>query len=134
MARVTFGRSSIHLALLALLLVWSYLCWPNWEEQWQATGQAWAELGKIPWEERGAVEWPAGFRAVRQIERAVPPDACVVVVAQTTPEKLEYYRARFPYYLYPRRVRVVERLDAAPAGCEYRALFREDSERVEIYR
>jgi hypothetical protein len=109
-----------NLGLLALLLAWSYLCWPNWEEQWAVTGQAWAAFGNVPWEERGAVEWPAGFKLVREIQRAVPPGRCVVVVAKTTPEKLAYYRGRFPYYLYPRRVWLVDRPEAAPAGCPHR--------------
>lgn len=140
--------------LLALLVAWMVLTWPNLEEQWATTQQAWAALGGTKWEERGAVEWPAGFRAVRDIGQGTPADACVVVLALTSPQKLEYYRARSPYYLYPRRVRWADRPDAALEDCRYVAVFREEGrwdeeklqarlsgrtrvfagERVEIYR
>ena len=145
----------VRFVLLALLLAWMVLTWPNLEEQWGTTRQAWAALGEKKWEERGAVEWPAGFRAVREIGEHTPSDSCVVVVARTSPQKLEYYRARFPYYLYPRRVRLSDQVDAAGVeGCGYVAVFREEGhwdeeklkarlggrsrvfagERVEIYR
>jgi len=111
--------------LLALLGVWMILCWPNWQEQWSATMQAWQVLGKLDWNQRNAVEWPAGARAAQEIAGATPAGACVEVVAQTTPEKLAYYRARFPYYLYPRRVRWAMRRDGPVEWCEYVAVFRE---------
>ena len=150
---MTFAR--LRFVLLALLLAWMVLTWPNLEEQWGTTRQAWAALAGTKWDERGAVEWPAGFRAVREIGERTPADSCVVVVARTSPQKLEYYRARFPYYLYPRRVRLSDQVDAAGVeGCEYVAIFREEGqwdeeklkarlaqrtrvfagERVEIYR
>jgi hypothetical protein len=119
----------VRFVLLALLLAWMVLTWPNLEEQWGTTRKAWAALGGKKWEERGAVEWPAGFRAVREIGENTPADACVVVVARTSPQKLEYYRARFPYYLYPRRVRLSDQVDAAGVeGCGYVAVFREEGQ------
>ena len=36
-----------------------------------------------------------------------------------------YYRARMAYYLYPRRVRVVDLVSAPAKGCEYIAVFRD---------
>ena len=147
--------SRVRFVLLALLLAWMVLTWPNLEEQWGTTRQAWAALRKTKWDERGAVEWPAGFRAAREIGENTPSDACVVVVALTSPQKLEYYRARFPYYLYPRRARLSDQVDAAAVeGCGYEAVFREEGrwdeetlktrlaprsrvfagERVELYR
>jgi len=114
------------LLLAALLGVWMFLCRGNLEEQWSVTAEARAKLGKLTWDERTAIEWPAGFRAAQEIARATPPGACVEVVAQTTPEKLAYYRARFPYYLYPRRVRWAIRQNAAMEWCEYTAIFRDE--------
>ncbi len=136
--------SRLRLGLLGLLAVWMFLAWPNLEEQWGAMQQARAELGPLSWEERSGIEWRAGHQAALDILRNTPPDACVAITAQTTPEKLAYYQARFPYYLYPRKLK----WGPAPEGCGYVALFSETGtlppltgrilvfagDRLEIYR
>ena len=139
------------LLLLAVLAVWMGVTWPNLDEQLSTTRQTWDTLGGLSWEERNALEWPAGYRAVQEIARSVPPAACVQILARTSPDRLQYYQARFPYHLYPRRLRFGD----GGGTCEYLALFRDDAgtwdeprvreraasrtrifagERVEIYR
>jgi hypothetical protein len=136
--------SRTRLVLLGLLLVWMTLAWPNLEEQWNTTREAWSVLGPLSWQDRNAFEWKAGYQAVQEIANQVPPGACVAVLTRTAPDKLAYYQARFPYYLYPRRLKFND-----AAGCDHVALLREDGaagerpagkalvfqgQRVEIYR
>src|SRR5262249_22278596 len=70
-----------------------------------------------------------GFRAAEQIARAVPSTGCVVVLCYAGPEHLRYYRARFAYYLYPRRVRFSDRT-AETGVCEYLAVFRDSPQNL----
>ena len=99
--------------------------WPNLEEQWATTSRVRAELGALSWDERAAAVDPPGYRVAQQIARAVPPGGCVLVLAYTGPEHVGYYRARFQYYLYPRRVRFADRTDAPAGDCGHLAVFRD---------
>ncbi len=113
------------LILLGLLAVWMFFEWPNLEEQVSNTGQARASLAALSWEERAAAIDQPGYRVAQQIAQAVPPNACALVLAYTGPEHINYYRARFGYYLYPRRVRFSDHTDASADGCGFLAVFRD---------
>ncbi len=113
------------LLLLGLLAVWMALCWPHLQEQWGTTGRTWETLGSLSRVERAAAVDEPGYRAAQAIARGVPAAGCVVVAAHTGPERLKYYQSRFAYYLYPRRVRLVDRSGAAEPGCPYLAVFRD---------
>ena len=116
-------RDQLH--LLALLAAWMLIAWPHIREQYSNAEQARAALAPLAWEDRTAALDQPGYRVAREIARATPPDACVVVLARTGPEHVKYYQARFAYYLYPRKARVADRADAADPGCAYLAVFRE---------
>lgn len=119
-------KSTSHrLFLLAALAVWMYLCWPHLTEQAATTQQAWTELKNLSWDDRTAIEWRAGYRAVQEIARAVPSDGCVLILSRTGPQHMRYYESRFPYYLYPRRVRFSDHTDAPAEGCGYLAVFQD---------
>jgi hypothetical protein len=102
-----------------------WVAWPHIREQYQTASQAREQLGPLSWEERAAALDQPGYRAAGEIARAVPAGECVLVVAYTGPEHLKYYRARFQYYLYPRRVRFSDRTDAPGGGCGFLAVFRD---------
>ena len=55
----------------------------------------------------------------------MPVDSCVLVLAYSGPAAVDYYQARLAYYLYPRRVLVVDRVSARADGCGYVAVFRD---------
>lgn len=114
-----------HLALFALLTLWMCLAWPHLDEQFSTTRQTLAALAVVSWDERTAAEWPAGYRAAQAVARVVPPSGSVLVLAYTGPAALNYYQARFPYYLYPRRLRVADRTDAPSDTETYLVVFRD---------
>ena len=68
------------------------------------------------------------FGVAETIAAAVPAGECVSVSAYAGPAAIDYYNARFDYLLYPRRVEVLTRSEAAPGDCAYWAVFR-DTER-----
>lgn len=111
-------------ALLVLLGAWMLLAWPHLAEQFSRAEQAQAALASLSWQERAAQLDQTGFPTAEQIARAVPGTGCVVVLCYAGPEHLRYYRSRFAYYLYPRRVRFSDRTEEA-AVCEYLAVFRD---------
>ena len=76
-------------------------------------------------EERLAALDHPGYHIAQRLIDAVPTDACVVVMAYAGPAAIDYYRSRFNYFLYPRRVSVYPDSDAEIADCEYVAVFRD---------
>ncbi len=111
--------------LLALLGAWVLAAWPHLAEQFSRTEQARAALSSLSWQERTAQLDQPGFQAAEQIARAVPSAGCVLVLCYAGPEHLRYYRSRFAYYLYPRRVRFSDRTEEPAGGCGYLAVFRD---------
>lgn len=76
-------------------------------------------------EERLAALDHPGYRIAQRLIETVPAGACVVVLAHAGPAAIDYYRSRFNYFLYPRRVTVFPNSGAEIAGCEYVAVFRD---------
>lgn len=111
--------------LPGLLAVWMLVAWPHLSEQYWTTERVRASLAPLSWEERAAAIDQPGYQVGRDIAKVVPPGACVVVLAYTGPEHLRYYRSRFPYYLYPRRVRFSDHTGESGERCEYLAVFRD---------
>lgn len=72
------------------------------------------------------VDYPA-YVVAEQVQQATPPDACVLFLAYTGPEHVNYYKTRFDYYLYPRWVRIDANSAAAAENCRYLAVFRDAS-------
>ncbi len=101
------------------------IAWPHILEQYSSVAQARAALAPLSREDRAAALDQPGYGVAREIARAVPSRACVLVLARTGPEHVKYYQARFAYYLYPRKARVTDRADAAESGCAYLAVFRD---------
>ncbi len=114
-----------HLVLPALLAVWMVIAWPHLSEQFSTSEQARAALGPLSWEQRTAALDEPGSRVAQDIANVVPDRGCVLVLSYAGPEHLRYYRSRFPYYLYPRQVRLSDHTDEAGRGCEYLAVFRD---------
>lgn len=113
------------LILLALLAVWMAIAWPHLSEQFSTSERAQAALGGLGWEERTAALDEPGYRVAASIANTVPARSCVLVLSDTGPEHLRYYRSRFPYYLYPRQVRLSDRTEETGTRCEYLAVFRD---------
>ena len=82
-------------------------------------------LGDRGADERLAALDHPGYRIAQRLIETVPPEACVVVVAYAGPAAIAYYRSRFNYFLYPRRVSVFPNGDAELGNCEYVAVFRD---------
>jgi hypothetical protein len=82
-------------------------------------------LGDRGADERLAALDHPGYQIAQRLIEAVPPDACVVVMAYAGPAAIDYYRSRFNYFLYPRRVSVFPSSAAEFGDCEYVAVFRD---------
>lgn len=123
-------RTGNHILLLALLATWMLVAWPHLSEQFSTTSRALAALSSLSWEERAAALDQPGYSVARQIAGAVPSRSCVLVLSHTGPEHLRYYRARFQYYLYPRRVRFSDHTNEPGAGCEYLAILRDSAQNL----
>jgi hypothetical protein len=113
--------------LLVLLVVWLALASPRLFEQWGQTSALRARLAGKPPQERALFFDSPLLRVSGEVAASTPEDACVTVLAYAGPDALKYYRARFRYELYPRRVDVVAASSANLDRCAYLAVFR-DSE------
>ena len=111
--------------LLLLLAAWMLIAWPHVSEQYSNTERVRAALASLSWEDRAAALDQPGYRVAREIAAAAPSGACVLVLTYTGPARLRYYRSRFPYYLYPRRVRLSDHSTEAIDRCDYLAVFRD---------
>lgn len=112
-----------------LLAAWIAVGWSGFERQYRMTAGIRARLADRSANERALAFDAPGLTAVRRIAEAVEPSACVLVLAHAGPAALDYYRARFAYELYPRRVRLAadSAAESADGDCRYLAVFR-DSE------
>ena len=117
-------------ALAALLIAWLAIAAPGLIDQYSETAQVREMLGGRTVDERTAMLDNPGFRVAEEIEGAVPADGCVLILAYAGPAAVDYYRARMTYYLYPRRVRVVDHISAPDQGCEYLAVFRDSPQNL----
>jgi hypothetical protein len=82
-------------------------------------------LGNRTAEERAVLLDNPAYPVAREIEQAVPSDGCVMVLAYAGPAAIDYYRARFAYLLYPRRVLVSADSAASRENCKFLAVFRD---------
>ncbi len=117
-------------ALATLLIAWLAIAAPGLRDQYSETAKVREMLGGRSLDERTALLDNPGFRVAEEIELAVPADGCVLVLAYAGPAAVDYYRARMAYYLYPRRVRVVDLVSAPAKGCEYIAVFRDSPQNL----
>jgi hypothetical protein len=101
------------------------VAWPHLSEQFSNTERARAALGPLTWDQRAAAVDQPAFQLAREIARLVPDRGCVLMLAYAGPEHLRYYRSRFAYYLYPRRVRLTDQSSESASGCSYLAVFRD---------
>jgi len=119
------ARYAHRAALLAVFGVWVSIAWPGLSLQF-ATLDYWRQRlgGRTPEERAAIVDYPA-YSVARRVEEVVPPAACVLFLAYTGPEHVNYYKTRFDYYLYPRRVRIAAGTGATAENCGYLAVFRD---------
>lgn len=111
--------------LLALFAVWVLIAWRPLERQFAALGSWRGRLADRPMAERPAlVDYPA-YLVAQQVLGATPPDACILFLAYTGPEHVNFYKTRFDYYLYPRRVIIHANPAATAENCPYVAVFRD---------
>ena len=117
-------------ALAALLVAWLAIAAPELRDQYSETAKVREMLAGRSVDERTAMLDNPGFRVAEEIELAVPADGCVLVLAYAGPAAIDYYQARLGYYLYPRRVRVADRVSAPAEGCKYLAVFRDSPQNL----
>lgn len=113
------------IALFALFGAWVWIAWPSLSIQF-ATLDYWKQrLGDRSVTERAEmVDFPA-YQVAEQVQQVVPASACVLFLAHTGPEHVNYYKTRFDYYLYPRRVQIYADAGATAENCDYVAVFRD---------
>ena len=111
--------------LLALFALWVLLAWPSLSRQF-GTLQYWRRRSgdRSPAERAALVDYPA-YLVAEQVKQATPGNACILFLSYTGPEHVNYYKTRFDYYLYPRRVRIFADTGAAAENCPYLAVFRD---------
>ncbi len=126
-------RAQAHRVLLAALFgVWVLVAWPKLGEQFASLEDWQRKLGGRSIEERAAmVDYPA-YLVAEQVRQATPAGACVLFLAYTGPEHVNYYKTRFDYYLYPRRVVVQANTAAAADNCPYLAVFRDSAQNLQV--
>ena len=111
--------------LLALFGVWVLVAWPPLSRQFTNLELRRGQLGDRTVAQRAAIlDYPA-FGVAQQVKRVTPSGACILFLAYTGPEHVNYYKTRFDYYLYPRRIRILADSGAVAENCEYVAVFRD---------
>jgi len=103
---------------------------PVLSNQWGRTLDAWTKLSALSVAERELKSDPVAVEVARDIAEGVPAEACVAVLAYAGADAATYYRGRLAYLLYPRKVRLYPRSDAAVGDCEHVAVFRDTSQNL----
>ena len=120
--------------LLALFGLWVLVAIPPLAQQFSTLEQWRARFGDRSMAERAAmVDYPA-YIVAEQAKQATPPQACIQFLAYTGPDHVNYYKTRFDYYLYPRRV-LISADTGAGAGsehCAYLAVFRDSPQNLAV--
>jgi hypothetical protein len=126
-------RARAHRVLLAALFaVWTLVAWPRLSEQFSSLEQWRQRFEGRPLPERlAALDYPA-YVVAEQVRERTPPDACILFLAYTGPEHVNYYKTRFDYYLYPRRVLVDANSGRAEAQCGFLAVFRDSPGNLKV--
>ena len=111
--------------LLGIFGLWVALAWPGLSRQFAKLEYYRNQLGERSVSERAALlDYPA-YVVAEQVRRVTPDDACILFLSYTGPEHVNYYKTRFDYYLYPRRVRIYADTGAVAENCPYVAVFRD---------
>lgn len=110
------------LTLCALSLA---LAVPPLAEQWRAWGDLAPRLDGRNLDERLALFDTPGYPVAQAIAANVPEEGCVMVAAYAGPDAVNYYQARLPYFLYPRRVHLRADSGVTAEDCRYLAVFRD---------
>ncbi len=119
------NRKLPHITLFGLLLLWLAIAAPGLSERYTKLNETRNLLGgRSPVERSALLDNPA-IPVTREISQVVPAEGCVTVLAYAGPAAIDYYRARFAYLLYPRRVQVFADTTASMDNCEYVAVFRD---------
>lgn len=119
-------RAHAHrIALLALFGIWVLLSWQPLSRQFAAL-EYWKRQfgGRSTIERAELTDYPA-FLVSEQVQQFTPNDSCILFLSYTGPEHVNYYKTRFDYYLYPRRVRIFAGTEAPAEDCPYVAVFRD---------
>lgn len=118
--------------LLALFGLWALLAWTPLDQQFSALAQWRERLAGRPLAERAALlDYPA-YIVAEQVQQVTPNNACILFLGYTGPEHVNYYKTRFDYYLYPRRVVIHANTGAAAERCQYLAVFRDSAQNLQI--
>ena len=112
------------------MLLWLAAAAPGLSERYAKWNQTANLLGSRSLEERTLLLDSPAFPVAGEIERGVPPQACVTVLAYAGPAAIDYYRARLGYLLYPRRVQVFADSSATAENCEFLAVFRDSRQNL----
>ena len=107
------------------MLAWLALAAGPLAQTYEDGGRLREALGSRNVDERLAALDHPGYRIAQRLIETVPADACVVVMAYAGPAAIDYYRSRFNYFLYPRRVSVFPNSGAEIGDCQYAAVFRD---------
>lgn len=110
--------------LIALFAVWVAVAWKPLDGQFAALESWRRRLEDRPMEERQAL-LDTAYIVARPVLAITPPEACILYLAYTGPEHVNYYKTRLDYYLYPRRVLVQANSGATAENCPYMAVFRD---------
>ncbi len=126
-------RAHAHrILLVALFVLWALVAWPRLSEQFSSLEQWRDRLADRSMAERLVViDYPA-YVVAEQVRQATPPDACVFFISYTGPEHVNYYKTRFDYYLYPRRVLVDANTGRTAEHCAYVAIFRDSPQNLQV--
>jgi len=111
------------LLLLALFALWVLIAWPSLSQQFAKLESSWDKLGDRTTPQRASMlDYPA-YGAALQVKRATPDDACILFLAYTGPEHVNFFKTRFDYYLYPRHIKIYADSGAIAENCPYLVVF-----------
>lgn len=119
-------RAPAHrLLLVGLFGAWVAVAWRPLANQYTALESWQRRLADQPIEQRAVVvDYPA-YLVAQQLLPVTPANACILFLAYTGPEHVNFYKTRFDYYLYPRRVLIHANVDAREPDCPYVAVFQD---------
>ena len=124
------SRYAHRIALLVLFGLWVLVAWQPLEQQFYALDQWRDRLAERPMADRAAlVDYPA-YLVAEQVKQVAPENSCILFLSYTGPEHVNFYKTRFDYYLYPRRVFIQANSGATAKDCEYLAVFRDASQNL----
>jgi len=110
--------------LAALTAVWFLFAAPALIDRASIYLEARSKLAERTMDERSALlDYPA-YTAAEEIAGVVPPEECVLILAYASADGFQYYRTRFPYLLYPRRVELSNK-SSEETACPFLAVFRD---------